>query len=429
VRGITSKYRKEVVTKLSSELEPKNKEFIDSFQGGRSVPGTAFKNLPEAPRNVVERSISNPCWAPEDEEYRDIVNMLNLLEDLANAVYQDICDLNTVDKMYGRLLVELYQQNAYLVHRLQRRFGLRSYDQLERLVDDLNEISAAAYHLTTLSIRLTLFLKGPRAWGLIGQKFNTREQLIAELQARGIYSGRSSISLQARRQIVTIRPVDLTSTRELNQVYSLFAEILLNNRGKWPVILKPESIVSQTTEDRLEMIKRWFDQNHLHDTDIAFGAWLNVGRGHPVLVGYVGVQKLSPDNEIQHAHWDNDLRAATQVLGLDKSSQIAALRERAAPLNKGGASQWLLDPEKLVVAKNMGIHPKYRSKRIGRLLFRNVLRHARIQLQRNTLLDVIADDDMTAEARRLYDSEGGEYIGACNDRQSLTGHRMFFYLF
>ena len=212
-----------------------------------------------------------------------------------------------------------------------------------------------------------------------------------------------------------------------SKVDKLILTILQKSEGVWPVgITTPTGVSDPDIGGRIEEWRKRMETNW----ECLLGAYSINAQKEEKLVGIVATRRMANDSD-EAKVWDKDISSAIRGLGIEDQDVAAFYEKIGLPVTEKDGIK--IDYDKIAILRSLMVDPAYRkslsNQPVGRYLFRAGLQKIREDWGRACLLSVLADSPVTENAIRIYQSEGGQYLGTAYDRGDLEGHLMHFFLF
>ena len=298
------------------------------------------------------------------------------------------------------------------------------FDQIDYIIDELIHRDSANYTLNRASVIASIALHGRLrfAAAIIGRPENRRQltlrQLRQVLSDNKFTPGLTDTVIRAAQNIN--RGSDTAVYRHLprrRSIKRLFEHALKESGGVWPVGLARSGLEgSMATEKWLQTVEAKASRYVVSYRS----SWLGWRREAIGILAIIDGDDLEDEAD----RWNLELRAAVGDL------PSLAQNDLKIPLAEGAEIGW--DYSRICQFRYFYVHPQYRRRRNGASLARSMLRLALRDSRLHgkfAMLGVLGDNNFTAAAVRLYDLEGGHYLGSYRDRGDDNEHLLHLYLF
>lgn len=424
-------------------LSPRTIEKIH-FSLNRRVPYSYDQSIPRTAVEELNHLLFAKPFELDSEIHKTYAALFNKLEDIANAVNNDLIELNLIDFMYGGMLSNIYRNHSEWLSFIKRRLGARTYDQLDLIIDGILSISGIQYTFRRMGLLLHLIFSDSKkkralAWKVLFNPSRWRKPLSRNAFCRILISNGLQEDIDVLTNLARLPSIDISYVQKIKKVQSnrsflrslfrLFNDCWQKSEGVWPVGMQEYTADRQKLEKL--MFKRWL-VHFVESVDYYITAKKKKLFWRSDVVGFIAI---STSNSVkkQEKRWNGEILSAIKNTGRKNTSKVEEyLFHMGIPyMQKEGVI--CLNFSKIAMLKAFYVHSKYRNAEsyepVGRKMLRKSLSFCRYELGVVPILTVLADSKFTEKAIELYVGEGGAYLGTTRDAGKAENHLMHVFVF
>ncbi|MBO6815719.1 MAG: hypothetical protein JJ891_12715 [Rhizobiaceae bacterium] len=431
------------LTEIDKELSLNQRGFSEKsiakfkYSIEKKLPFGYYDNSQAKIAFEINRYLLAQPFKDGSDERKACADVLNRIEDIATSANIGVLDLEMINQMYGNLLIRVFRENSEFYSFGKRKYGLRTYDQTDTMIDKLIEFDSARYQLFRFQVLIYLVSKGKMARSFVFEIMRNpsrwrQERSLNSLQRaitnRGLSIYLSQITLRARIANFNFSSVSTTTkflARRSNRkaLYKLFRRAYIESGDVWPVNFQSNEAhyQSKKTVDWVSKVGSKWDY-HILCTKKSFFREQFVG-----FIALMESEKILSDEK----RWLSEITSGLRDFSTGNETTIfKRVEELGIPVfAKNGNNT--IDFSKMCMIKSLYVTDRHnaRGQAIGRKLLRKMLAFARYDLGKIPFLTVIADSKFTEQAIKLYVSEGGAYLGTTRDDLKSENHLMHIFIF